>query len=249
MSKPRLLDLFCGAGGATRGYQLAGFHVTGVDVNPQPHYVGDAFHQADAMTVPLDGFDAIHASPPCQRWTAYGRRSGVRTEEKPALIESTRARLHSAGVPYVIENVGGAPLRDPLMLCGSMFDPPLDVQRHRFFECWPTRRNELHPCRHKLWAPRFPQATNRTTPRRTVEVGVWRIPLIVQQRAMGIDWMTVEELSQAIPPVYTEWLGGQLLRSMAPMLVVPSASDRALVGAVTSHRPVSEIPVIFEADA
>lgn len=219
--RPRLLDLFCGAGGAGVGYHRAGFDVVGVDLHPQPNYPFE-FHQADALTFPLEGVDAIHASPPCQHWTAYKRRPGhVGATEQ--LVNDVRSRLLDEALmtPYVIENVAGAPLLEPLMLCGSMFDPPLDVQRHRFFELGiphrahlPLRVTPQWPCRHKIWAPRFPSATNRTNLRNTVEVGVWRIPLDVQQRAMDIDWMTREELSQAIPPAYTEWIGRQLLSAV-----------------------------------
>ena len=112
-----------------------------------------------------------------------------------------------AGFPSIIENVGGAPLRQPLILCGSMFG--LDVRRHRFFECsFPAL---VPKCNHAAQAPRFPQASNRKNLRNTVEVGVWRIPLNVQQRAMGINWMTVAELSQAIPPAYSEFLARRML--------------------------------------
>jgi DNA (cytosine-5)-methyltransferase 1 len=107
----------------------------------------------------------------------------------------------------VIENVAGAPLHNPARLCGSSFG--LDVQRHRYFESNVTLL--APPCDHGWQTPRFPCATNRTNLRRTVEVGVWRIPLAVQQQAMGIDWMTLRELSEAIPPAYTECLGAQLL--------------------------------------
>lgn len=209
--KPRLLDLFCGGGGATRGYQIAGFHVTGVDIAPQPNYVGDEFVQADALEFPLDGFDAVHASPPCQHWTAYKRRRN-HVGEAPELVDAIRQHIGagtiSRFVPVVIENVRGAPLRCPIMLCGSAFG--LDVRRHRYFEVHPLPL--FTPgCFHGAQTPRFPPATNRTNLRRTVEVGVWRIPLDIQQEAMGIDWMTREELSQAIPPAYTEWIGTQLL--------------------------------------
>ncbi|HTE70458.1 MAG TPA: DNA cytosine methyltransferase [Actinomycetes bacterium] len=206
MSRPRLLDLFCGAGGAAMGYHLAGFDVVGVDIAPQPHYPFE-FHQADAKWFPLDGFDVIHASPPCQPFTAYRRRGGGVGDRYPDLIAWAWARLDQAGVPYVIENVEGAPLRDPVKLCGTGF--ALDVQRHRLFEAsFPLLGV---PCAHGRNAPRFPQATNRANKRRTVEVGVWRIPLPIQQAAMGIDWMTLEELSQAIPPAYTRFIGEQLL--------------------------------------
>lgn len=106
-----------------------------------------------------------------------------------------------------MENVPGAPLRSPITLCGSMFG--LDVRRHRHFETsYPLQQPR---CLHQKQTPRFPPATNRTNLRSTVEVGVWRIPLDVQQRAMGIDWMPVEKLSQAIPPAYSEWLAQQWL--------------------------------------
>lgn len=207
--KRRALDLFCGAGGATRGLQLAGFHVTGVDLEPQPHYCGDHFIQTDALDMDpprYRGWDLIWASPPCQAFTAYKRRR-KHVRPRANLIPATRERVHAAGVPYVIENVVGAPLLEPVLLCGSMFG--LDVQRHRIFETsLPIEAPSA--CRHARWTPRFPPATNRTNKRRTVEVGVWRIPLDVQQRAMGIDWMTREELSQAIPPLYAEYLARRL---------------------------------------
>jgi len=106
--KPRIVDLFCGAGGATKGYQLAGFHVTGVDINPMPNYCGDEFHQADALTFPLDGFDAIHASPPCQAYSSATKAWG-RTDEHPDIYAAVRARLLTGGIPWAIENVIGAP--------------------------------------------------------------------------------------------------------------------------------------------
>lgn len=202
----RLLDLGCGAGGCSSGYANAGFEVTGVDLEPQPHYPF-AFIQGDMLEVDLAGFDAIHASPPCQRWTAYGRRAGVRSERWPDLIGPVRERLAATGVPYVIENVPGAPLLNPVQLCGSSF--ALDVRRHRLFES--NVGLLAPPCMHGLQTPRFPPATNRTNLRSTVEVGVYRIPLEVQRRAMGISWMTLSELSQAIPPAYTAHIGGQLL--------------------------------------
>lgn len=204
----KALDLFCCAGGASAGLVAAGFEVHGVDLEPQSEYPY-AFTQGDALTVPLDGHDLIWASPPCQAFTAYKRRPD-HVEERPNLIPAVRERLRSGGVPYIIENVVGAPLEDPTMLCGSMFG--LDVQRHRLFE------TSFHvvppPCDHGRWTPRFAPATNRTNLRRTVEVGVWRIPIDVQRAAMGIPWMSREKLSQAIPPAYAEFLGREALRSM-----------------------------------
>ena len=206
MNRPRLLDLFCCAGGAAKGYHDAGFDVVGVDVEPQPDYPYE-FHQADALEFPLDGFDAIHASPPCQSFTAYRRKGRGVGDGYPDLIEPIRTRLERSGLPYVIENVAGAPLRNAVMLCGSSFG--LDVRRHRYFES--NAPLTAPPCDHSWQTPRFPPATNRTNLRRTVEVGVWRIPLEVQQRAMGIDWMPLRSLSEAIPPAYTEHIGRQLL--------------------------------------
>jgi DNA (cytosine-5)-methyltransferase 1 len=209
--RPRLLDLFCGAGGSAKGYHRAGFDVVGVDHHPQPRYPF-LFIQADALEfVARNGhhFDAIHASPPCQTFTAYRRKGHGVGDGYPNLIPDTRQALQATGLPYVVENVEQAKgeLRDPYLLCGSMFG--LDVQRHRMFE---TTAAMLTPtCNHGVWTPRFPPASNRTNLRRTVEVGVYRIPLPVQQRAMGIDWMRLGELSQAIPPAYTEFIGAQLL--------------------------------------
>ncbi len=201
----RALDLFCCAGGASRGLALAGFDVEGVDLEAQPEYPY-AFVGGDALAQPvgwLREFDLIWASPPCQHFTAYKRRPG---HVAPALnlIPQTRALLREVGVPYIIENVVGAPLENPRRLCGSMFG--LDVQRHRIFETsFPLPEMA---CDHSVWKPRYPGATNRANnSRKTVEVGVYRIPLATQRAAMGIDWMSLPKLSQAIPPAYAEWLG------------------------------------------
>jgi DNA (cytosine-5)-methyltransferase 1 len=206
--KPRLLDLFCGAGGAAMGYHRAGFEVVGVDINPQPHYPFE-FHQGDAMTWPLKGFDAIHASPPCQAYSvtrSFGNPSG---DSYPDLILPTRERL--TGHRYVMENVVGAPLWDPIKLCGSSFG--LGVRRHRLFES-----SELifgHPCDHRSAQPpvcvvgdhpqRSGDHTYRLRRAETLEQG---------QEAMGIDWMPWKPLTQAIPPAYTEWIGAQLIASL-----------------------------------
>jgi DNA (cytosine-5)-methyltransferase 1 len=208
--KPRCLDLFSGAGGATKGYQLAGFHVTGVDVVASPRYCGDEFVQADAMTFPLDGYDLIHASPPCQAYVGWQNIAAARgaTNDHPRLIEPLRERLLQAGVPYVIENVPAAPLLSPLMLCGSMFG--LGVRRHRKFE-------SLHlmlglSCRHsgeevgvygKLDGRRLFTRSDGTELRNPSS-------LEHAQAAMGIDWMVWDELREAIPPAFTHFLGDQL---------------------------------------
>lgn len=202
------------------GYHRAGFEVVGIDVEPQPNYPFE-FWQLDALDVldwlltgrwqcySLSDFQAIHASPPCQAFTAYQRRPG-HVAPRVNLIPAVRERVRATGLPYVIENVPGAPLENSVQVCGSGLG--LDVRRHRWFESnvalWGV------PCAHGQQPARFAPATNRTNLRRTVEVGVWRIPLEVQLRAMGIDWMTLSELSQAIPPAYTEHLGAQLLASL-----------------------------------
>lgn len=207
-SKPLALDLFCGAGGATRGLQLAGFEVLGIDHMPQPRYVGEHFVQADALRPPvrLRDFNLIWASPPCQAFTAYKRRPG-HVAGRADLISATRRLLRASGCPFVIENIPGAPLQGAFTLCGSSFG--LDLRRHRLFEAsdWIM----APPCHHGWQTPRFPQATNRKNARRSVEIGVWRIPLHVQRQAMGIEWMTLEELSEAVPPAYSEFIGRSFL--------------------------------------
>lgn len=134
MSRPLLLDLFCGAGGAAMGYHRAGFDVIGVDLNPQPRYPFE-FHQCDALewlSYEQNEFDAIHASPPCQRYTALAKGNNANVDDYPDLIAPTRELLQETGLPYVIENVPSAPLRYPITLCGEMFG--LSVIRHRLFE-------------------------------------------------------------------------------------------------------------------
>jgi DNA (cytosine-5)-methyltransferase 1 len=203
----KALDLFCGAGGASMGLYQAGYKVTGVDVIDQPNYPFKLI-KGDALKAHLKGFDLIWASPPCQAFTAYRRRRN-HVQSCRNLIPAVRRLLTAAGTPWVIENVPGAPLNSPITLCGSMFE--LDVRRHRLFET-----SFLLPqlkCQHHKQLPRFPPATNRKNLRKTVEIGVWRIPLDVQQKAMGVDWMTREELSQAIPPVYAQWIATYFLRS------------------------------------
>lgn len=210
--KPRLLDLFCGAGGATRGYQNAGFDVWGVDINPQPNYCGTLFFEADAIsflnTYPLDGFDVIHASPPCQ---AYSVTSSLHDNDHPELVEPMRRILDAIGLPYVIENVVGAPLRNATLLCGSMFG--LGVRRHRLFETSPVIIGAPQ-CNHRLQP--FPVDVTGTggpsSKPRTGKGGVHRKPrdLTHAREVMGVDWMTRRELSQAIPPAYAEWVGLQL---------------------------------------
>ena len=218
-ARPRLLDLFCGAGGAAMGYSRAGFEVVGVDIKPQPHYPFE-FHQADAMTYPLDGFDAIHASPPCQAYSVATRDPS----KHPDLYAPTRARLLAAGVPFVIENVIGAPYSHGFVLCGSMFpltdvrDPdgrPAWVQRHRNFETsW------------FLFPPTCDHATMRAVAGRPVTVtgnggDGWqeyehsrKAPKRDWPALMAMPWATPDEVKLAIPPAYTTWIGTQLLRAI-----------------------------------
>lgn len=192
-----MLDLFCKAGGAGYGYHLAGYDVTGVDVEPQPNYPF-TFCQADAMTYPLDGFDLIHASPPCQ---AYSEAGKLRGNEHPRLIEPTRSRLAASGIPYVIENVVGAPLIDPVMLCGAMFG--LRTYRHRLFEASFTIPMPEHP-EHVVRQAKMgrPPAAGEF-----IQVVGHTGAVDEARAAMGIWWMTSDELAQAIPPAYTVHIG------------------------------------------
>lgn len=205
MNHPKLLDLYCGGGGASAGYAQAGFDVTGVDIRPQPHYPF-TFVQGDALEyVEAHGheYDVIASSPPCQ---AHMTLRHWTKREYPDLIAATRAALQATGKPYVIENVPGAPLVSPIMLCGSMFG--LKVIRHRLFECSLPIWFPPGPCSH----PKGAVGRRGNTGTRdwiTVTGHFSNVPLA--QRAMDIPWMTQAELSQAIPPAYTKWLGDQIL--------------------------------------
>ena len=193
----KLLDLFCGAGGAAMGYHRAGFEVVGVDLHPQPHYPFE-FHQADALTFPLEGFDAIHASPPCQRRSRATSWRGSR-ESCPDLLIPTLERLRAeAAVPWVVENVPEAgALLPSLVLCGTAFG--LRVIRHRRFGLSRELAVLTPPCAHEGVIP-FDHGGTR--------------PESAYREALGVGWMTVEESRQAIPPVYTEWIGRQLLAAL-----------------------------------
>lgn len=206
MTRPRLLDLFCGAGGAAEGYSRAGFDVIGVDVESQPSYPFE-FIQADAGAFPLGGFDAIHASPPCQRFI----RSGLVDKSKTVdLLTPTRERLVEADVPWVIENVPGAPMRGDVVLCGSMFG--LAVRRHRLFEFDQPTIIVTATCDHSR-----PVAGVYGHPHG--KRGAWpgMLPSTHQSwsEAMGIGWMTSTELAQAIPPAYTMLIGAALIQRLA----------------------------------
>ena len=204
----RLLDLFCGAGGAAMGYYQAGFdEIVGVDNQPQPNYPF-TFIQADALTPPvdLDDFDLIHASPPCQAFTVYKNRHGHVRSDHPNLIPATLALLQ--GHAWVIENVRGAPMEAPIQLCGTAFG--LEVRRHRLFESsYPMM---APPCYHGRFIERkYPGSTDRPNGRTVANIGEYRVPLAQQKIAMQIDWMTLPELSEAIPPAYTKFIGEQFL--------------------------------------
>lgn len=221
----RALDLFCCGGGTSRGYQLAGFQVVGVDIDPQPRYPHE-FIQADAMEVLADlpflrTFDFIHASPPCQSYSllnAYNRHT------YPDLVAPVRELLRASGVPYVIENVMQAPLLDPVVLCGSMFG--LRVYRHRGFEssipiAQPALPAHVARCARNGYLPRDGQFMSvhggkhsRAWQRAAAEV-------------MGLPWLTIpddadfertrvgiREVCEAIPPEYTRYVGGQAMRAL-----------------------------------
>lgn len=217
MSRPKLLDLFCGAGGAAMGYHRAGFDVVGVDINPQPNYPFE-FHQADARDFLAEHwrqFDAVHGSPPCQGYLNLTKlnKSMGRTAEHPTLITETRRLMVITGLPYVIENVSDAApdLLDPVRICGTGLWLPL--RRHRLFEsnvflsgvrCAHSRYTE--PRYWTGWRPN----------------GEHRLSTVVQvygnaggrdewPAAMGINWMTSAEMVESIPPAYTEHIGAQLL--------------------------------------
>lgn len=208
----RALDLFCKAGGVSVGLQRAGFEVTGVDINPQPHYRGGTFVQADALTFDLSGYHLVWASPPCQKFSALARLHPDAVH--PDLIAPVRTRLQASGAgAWVIENVPGAPLLTPFLLCGSMFG--LGVQRHRLFEAsFPT----LTPCcNHGVWSWGRPtsQSNKRRGRVRSRVVAVYGGGIGKEEdkrAAMGIDWMTRQELNQAIPPAFSEWIGTQAIR-------------------------------------
>lgn len=197
------------------GYHRAGFEVVGVDISPQPHYPFE-FIQADALTFPLAGFNAVHTSPPCQAYTVANNIHG-RTDH-PDLIAVTRERLKASGLPYVIENVPGAPLENWVQLCGLSFG--LGVKRHRWFECSFAMLVPPCPSHEGDWVSVFGHTVlerghvvgkakggGNTIKRRHLGTDRGR-------EAMGIDWMTREELSEAIPPAYTEFIGARLLEHM-----------------------------------
>lgn len=212
---PVLLDLFCCAGGAALGYQRAGFRIVGVDIEPQFNYPY-TFVQADVMTLApewIATFDAAHASPPCQAYSDLAARNG-NADEWPQLIEPVRELLQEASIPYVIENVSGAPLVDYITLCGTMF-PGLRVLRHRLFESnvllSPPGPCAPHPLCH-TYDKRKAHYGQTDEWRDFVSVnGGGNCSVEAARDAMGIDWMTKRELNEAIPPAYAEHIGAQLM--------------------------------------
>lgn len=203
----RLLDLFCGAGGAGMGYHRAGFDVTGVDIKAQKRYPFK-FIQADALEYCREHgheYDAIHASPPCQAYTMASQQWRAVGKDYPDLVLSTRDTLKAIGNPYIIENVPGAPLVNPHVLTGGAFG--LRVRRKRLFETsWPLPFTLVGP-----------DGKSHFRMGRPVQEGEWITPVghfsnvAYAQKVMEIDWMGQKELAQAIPPAYTEWIGEQLL--------------------------------------
>jgi hypothetical protein len=232
--RPRLLDLMCGAGGCTKGYQQAGFYVVGVDVADQPNYCGDEFYRQDALTVlredwggtgggdvdpvafqtwreeigklRLDRFDAIHASPPCQASANVTNWRGSQANH-PELIPETRSLLEASGLPWVIENVPEAKIRADFLLCGSMFG--LRVKRHRAFETnWPAPHLRT-PCWHKHDDLAFEHKGERA-----------------YADAMDCAWMTSREGRQAIPPAFTAFIGDALMREISAVAVSGYGGER-----------------------
>lgn len=212
---PRILDLFCCAGGAGMGYSQAGFEVVGVDIDPQPNYPF-SFIKADALTLDSDflaSFDSIHASPPCQSYSVLSKRN-ANAHEWPRLIEPVRKILKQSGLPYVIENVVGAPLNNPIVLCGTMF-PNLRILRHRLFEAnFPIipPPHGKHPLVHTFDRRKSHYGKTDEWADFVMVTGGGNCTIAAARDAMGIDWMNKNEINESIPPAYTKFIGGQLLR-------------------------------------
>jgi DNA (cytosine-5)-methyltransferase 1 len=210
----RLLDLFCCAGGAGMGYHRAGFDVVGVDIKPQPNYPFE-FHQADAMTYPLNGFDAVHASPPCQDHTTA---SGGRDHGTAWMLSATIDRLTASGLPYVVENVVGAAAHMPgaFTLCGRSFGIA-KLKRHRLFLT--NVMMLVPPCAcagHGQPIGVYGELSRNDRDDRGTHGSVRRRAGVQTARdLLDCPWMDAAELSQAIPPAYTEFIGEQLLAHLA----------------------------------
>lgn len=210
----RLLDLYCGAGGAAMGYHQAGFEVVGVDIEPQPHYPF-AFHQDDALRYLSNleswvlTFDAVHASPPCKDHSKLRHATGA-VHGTGWLLDATRQALQHTGLPWVIENVPGSPMRADYRLCGCMFGLP-GLRRERWFETSWHGFELRAPCHH---VGETVTVAGHGMQGREYAAGI-RHTQDDRQRAMGIDWMNRDELSQAIPPAYTRFIGEQLIQQLA----------------------------------
>lgn len=207
--RPLTLDLFCGAGGASMGLHRAGFDVIGVDVKPQPRYPFQ-FVQADALCPPFDlsMFDFIWASPPCQRYS-MAQNAAKNANAHPDHIPAVRAILQASGALYTIENVVGSPLHHPFTLCGLSFG--LKIKRHRLFEANFFLLVPPCPSHNEDYFVIFGhEVRNR---RKGQEAGR-KNKIAEGRKAMGIDWMTRGELSESIPPAYSEFIGRAALQHM-----------------------------------
>lgn len=223
--RPILLDLFCCQGGAGKGYDLAGFTVVGVDIEPQPRYPF-AFIQADALEyLQHHGheYDAIHASPPCQRYSALTKATKT-SDNHPDLIGPVRNLLVATNKPWVIENVPNSPLLNPIVLCGTMF-PELRTFRHRLFESNVPLVAPPHPP-HPKGMPKTGRQPNADG---WMSLAGHFPNLPAARRAMGMEWGDTYGIAQAIPPAYTEYIGKQLIGWLHGQETKPGAP---LAGAV-----------------
>jgi DNA (cytosine-5)-methyltransferase 1 len=225
---PTLLDLFCCQGGAARGYAAAGWDLIGVDVDPQPRYPY-RFIRGDALEVLADlaaEVDAVHASPPCQHYSIT-RHSHSR--EHPDLVGPTRDALEAAGLPWIMENVPGAPLRNYVELCGASFGleavdldgTPLVLRRHRLFESsvmlWAPPPCACSSYRRRGYAVGgvYDGGRRDRVEAREIRHGGYTPPPTVRAELLGVAGMTQYGMSQAIPPAYTYWLGRELLDAVS----------------------------------
>jgi len=206
--KMKILDLFCKAGGAGMGYYRAGFEVVGVDCEPQKNYPFE-FIKMDAFDAIKNFgpcFDVIHASPPCQRYSVLTPKE--HKNNHPDLLGPIREAIKASKVKnYVIENVSGARslMIDPIMICGTMFG--MNLWRHRYFECNPVLTFPPAGCNHSTRPIMISGRSNR-------RINGKRVGESTAQECRaesGLHWMTREEMDQAIPPAYTEWIGRRII--------------------------------------